>query len=363
MTILFRYILREQLRIFAMCFAGLMTVYLVVDFFEKVRKFVRYDAELSAILWYFLLKTPGIAYQITPLAVLMATLLTMGVFSRNNEVTAMRSCGISLYRLASPFLFFTLVISMGLFAIGAVVMPVATDRAEYVKSAFIEKKSSPPSFKTDRLWLRLKNHTLMNIDLVDQDGATLRGISLYQLGPDFRLMEFTEAREVRYEGHGWFLHQATRRSLLPGGGLVIETLERTPVELSQTPEDFRNWLSVESDQMTLKQIRAYIDRLQKDGYNTARFSTDYHARVAFSFVSVVLAIVAIALSLVRAGMRGGGMAMGIGLALVIGFLYWTTHSFAIALGRTGVLAPVMAGWIGNLLFLSVGLHLFLRVRQ
>ncbi len=75
MTILFRYILREYAKIFLMCFAGLMTIYLVIDFFEKVRRFLRYDASIGPMLLYFALKLPTISFQIAPLAILMATLL------------------------------------------------------------------------------------------------------------------------------------------------------------------------------------------------------------------------------------------------------------------------------------------------
>ena len=93
MNILFRYMLREYVKIFGMCFAGLMTIYLVIDFFEKVRRFLRYDAHALDVLAYFVLKMPAISYQIAPLAVLMATLLTIGLLSRSHEITAMRSCG------------------------------------------------------------------------------------------------------------------------------------------------------------------------------------------------------------------------------------------------------------------------------
>src|SRR5207249_8024015 len=104
MTLLMSYLLREHLRVFAACLGGLAVVYLVVDFVDKVRKFLGYQAELRHILWYFVLKCPGILYQITPLAVLMSTLLTASILSRNNEITAMRSSGISLYWVAVPFL-------------------------------------------------------------------------------------------------------------------------------------------------------------------------------------------------------------------------------------------------------------------
>jgi lipopolysaccharide export system permease protein len=73
MSILFRYLFREYGKIFTMCFSGLMTIYLVIDFFEKVRRFLRYDADWLDVLTYFLLKVPAISFQIAPLAILMAT--------------------------------------------------------------------------------------------------------------------------------------------------------------------------------------------------------------------------------------------------------------------------------------------------
>lgn len=363
MTILFRYILREFMKVFAMCFAGLMTVYLVVDFFEKLRKFIRYDAELGTILLFFALRTPQISFQIAPFAILMATLLALGVMSRNHEITAMRSCGISLYRIASPFLFFALVVSLALFALSAVVIPLAASQAEYVKTVKIEKKAGPVTFKADRPWVRIGNHTLMNVEVVEPDGMTLRGVRLYHLGPQFRLTEITEAKEVRYTRKGWYVIEGVQRNLQPGGSLNTEPFAYKALPLTQTPEDFRTAVTVESEEMTLRKLRAYADRLRREGYSFTRFLTDYYGRVAFPFVSVVMVIVGIALSLRRSGVRGSGMAVGIGQALVIGFLYWATHSVAIALGRTAVLAPMMAGWIANLLFLSFGFYLFLHVRQ
>lgn len=363
MTILFRYMLREYVKVFAMCFAGLMTVYLVVDFFEKVRKFIRYDAEIAAILGYFLLRTPVISFQIAPLALLMATLLVLGLFTRNHEITAMRSCGISLYRIASPFVCFSFVIAAALLGLSTVVIPLATAQSEYVKTVLIEKKSAPASLKATHPWIQIGNQTLMNIQVVDPDGATLHGVNLYRLGPDFRLIEITEAREARYTGYGWMLHTGTRRSLQPDGSLLTDTFGNRPLPMSQTPEDFHSWLSVESDEMTLMEIRAHVERLRRDGYNILRFLTDYHGRVAFPFVSVVMVLLGVALSLRRSGVRGRGMAIGIGQALVIGFCYWATHSVAIALGRSGVLAPMLAGWMANMVFLSFAGYLLLTVRH
>jgi lipopolysaccharide export system permease protein len=363
MTILFRYMLHEFVKVFVICLSGLMTVYLVVDFFEKVRRFIRYDVELVTLGEYFALRTPAIFFQIAPLAVLMATLLALGVLSRNQEITAMRSCGISLTRIAAPFFLFSFAVTCVLFLFSAVIIPYATAQADYVKTVKIEKKPGGPPVISDRSWIQIGDRTLMNFDVVDADGFTLRGITLYQLGPDFRLLRITEATGAHYTAKGWVLLDGIHRNLLPGGAVQLEPFEQAPIPLSQTPEDLSASLSSETEERTLEDLYTHINRLRKDGYNVARFLTDFHGRIAFPFVSIVMAMVGIALSLRQSGVRGRGMAVGIGLALVIGFLYWAAHSVAIALGHSGALAPLMAGWLANLLFLSFGSALFLQVRH
>jgi lipopolysaccharide export system permease protein len=363
MSILFRYILREYLKMFVMCFAGLMTIYLVVDFFEKLRRFLRYDVQLWAMVEYFLLKIPFISFQVAPFAVLVATILTLGVLSRSHEITAMRSCGISLYRIASPLIGFGLIVSLALLSLSTVLIPLTNRQADYVVKTKIERKILPATFKADRPWVRVGTQALMNMDVVDPDGTTLRGIRLYQLGPEFRLTAVIDAKILRHGPEGWTLIDGVQRALLPDGEVTAEPFERRHIELSQTPEDFQIWLSREPEEMTLGALRNHVERLLKDGANVARLMTDYHGRIAVPFVSLVMVVVGIALSQRRSGVRGGGMAVGIGQALAIGILYWATHSVAIALGRTSVLEPVLAGWMANLLFLSFGFYLFLAVRH
>jgi lipopolysaccharide export system permease protein len=362
MSILFRYILREYVKIFGMCFAGLMTIYLVIDFFEKVRRFLRYDAHALDVLAYFVLKMPAISYQIAPLAVLMATLLTLGLLSRSHEITAMRSCGISLYWITSPFLFFGTVLAMVLFLFSSTVIPLALAYADQIKTQRIEKRAAPVSLKAAQPWISLGDQTLMNIDSIEPGGAVLRKVRLYRLSPTFQLEQIAEAQRAVYSPQGWVLHEGTRRVFQEDGAVSIRTFQAEPLPLAQIPDDFTTWLELDSELMTLSDIRAYVDRLQRNGTMLPRLLTDYYGRMAFPCVTFIMVVVGIALSLRRTGVRGSGMAIGIGQAMAVGFFYWSTHSVAIALGRGGALSPMLAGWMANLVFLTFGCYLLLKVR-
>ncbi|MFI5247394.1 MAG: LPS export ABC transporter permease LptG [Nitrospirales bacterium] len=362
MPILFRYLLREYGKIFTMCFSGLMTIYLVIDFFEKVRRFLRYDANWLDVLVYFVLKTPAISFQIAPLAILMATLLTFGLLSRGHEITAMRSCGISLPWITSPFIVFATGIALVLLLFSSTVIPLAASTSEEIRTTRIEKKPPATALKLQQPWTRAGADNLMHVTSVSVDGKLLGGVRLFQFNRNFQLVDITEAEEANYVDHTWVLYQGRHRRFSPDGTVSVTTFDRQAMALTLIPDDFTTWVAGDSELMTFHDIRAYTRRRHQQGSQAARFKTDYHNRIAFPFVTVIMVLVGIALSLRRSGTRGGSMAIGIGQALAVGFCYWTTHSIAIALGRGGALTPLMAAWMANVLFLSFGLYLMFKVR-
>ncbi len=362
MTILFRYILREYVKIFLMCFAGLLTIYLVIDFFEKIRRFLRFDVSTLPLVIYFALKVPAISYQIAPLAILMATLLTLGLLSRSNEITAMRSCGISLPWISSPFLAFATGLALILLSFSSTIIPVASEKAEHIRLLKIEKKAVPLTVLAAQPWTRISADALMQVTEIEVGGGTIRGVRLYHFDRQFRLDRMTEAAEAHYTDSGWLLLNGNQRRFYPDNTVDLIGFSRQLVDLPLIPEDFSASLSGDSDTMTFREIRNYVRRFSHEGMSFTRLLTDYYGRLAFPFVTIIMVLVGIALSLRRSGVRGGSMAVGIGQAFLVGFCYWTTHSIAIALGRGGVLMPVLAGWMANALFASLGLYLLLKVR-
>ncbi|HEU4502213.1 MAG TPA: LPS export ABC transporter permease LptG [Nitrospira sp.] len=362
MPILFRYLLREYAKIFLMCFAGLMTIYLVIDFFEKVRRFLSFDATWLDVLSYFALKIPGVSYQIVPLAVLMATLLTLGLLSRNNEITAIRSCGISLPWITSPFLTFAVIMSLVLLLFSSTVIPLATNKAEEIRVIRIEKKPPSAVLTLSQPWTRVDADSLLHVSSLAPGGATLGGIQLFHFDPAFHLIDMTEAQEAHYAGNTWTLHRGFQRRFNRDGSVTLVEFDRKPIHLAMIPSDFSSGLAGDSEMMTFQDIRESRGRLYQNGSQFTRLLTDYYGRIAFPLVTIIMVLVGIALSLRRSGTRGGSMAIGIGQALLVGFSYWAAHSIAIAFGRGGALPPMVAGWLTNVLFTSYGLYLMLKLK-
>src|SRR5438067_8514335 len=110
------------------------------------------------------------------------------------------------------------------------------------------------------------------------------------------------------------------------GAVIARRFDRLPIQLSQKPEDFHRTIRIDSDALSLRDLATYVERLRQDGYNPARYATDLFGRTGFPFVCLIMALIGITMSLAETGTRGTGLVKGGGYSLLVGFLYWATHS-------------------------------------
>jgi len=108
------HILSSFIFYFAVMLVSFVSLILIFNFFELMGDMVR-NSNLRTMLTYLFFLTPYEIYQMTPICVLVAVLLTLGVMSKQNEITAFKACGVSLYRLAAPLLLVSVVLASGLF--------------------------------------------------------------------------------------------------------------------------------------------------------------------------------------------------------------------------------------------------------
>jgi lipopolysaccharide export system permease protein len=359
---LFWYVFGKFSRNFLLCMATVLTIYLVVDFFEKLRKFLKYDADLSLILTFFVYRIPEITFLLAPLGALMASIATVGGLSRTREITAMRSCGLSFYQIAFPFFAFALAVSVVGFILTAVVIPLANLKAAYVESVLIKKKPEALLSAPNGLWLRVGQTQLLQIDSVEQDGTHVAGVHHYTLSEPFRLSEIVDAEQGSFIQGEWMMENVVQRQIMGDGRVEIKEEPHRIISFPLKPDDFQNWLSQSPKHMTLYRLSDYIERLTQDGHKSQRYVTDYWARVAYSLVPFVMTLLGVSISLRGSDGRSVGTAKGVGQTLAIGFLFWAVHSVGIVLGQNGAVIPIVGSGIAMVMFFMVGANLFLKLK-
>ena len=123
MRLLSRYVGNQFIRIFLVSLLTFLAIYLIVEFFERVDDFLEKGTPLKQAVGYFVYKIPQILMQVGPAAVLLASVFCLLLLGHNNEVTAMRACGLSLYRISYPILVWGGIGSVVLFLASEYVLP------------------------------------------------------------------------------------------------------------------------------------------------------------------------------------------------------------------------------------------------
>ncbi|MGQ9508778.1 MAG: LPS export ABC transporter permease LptG [Thermodesulfobacteriota bacterium] len=358
--ILHRYILREFLKIFSLSLSSLILIYMIVLFFQKIDIFIKYQAPLSLIILYLLYKSPEVLFQWTlPYGVLLSTLLTLGMLSRHNEITAMKAGGVSLYRIASPVFLLSLVLSLCSFWGNEFLVPLTNQKTQYLLSVQVRKEEPTSFFKNYKIWYR-SDGRIFNIQLLDPKEKTLKGVTLYQLDDQFHCVKRIDAREAKWLDGKWKFFNGAIREFEEGGSIRVTPFTEKEYLL---PEDWNSFQTIErqSKEMSYTDLKNYIQKIQLSGYDPTRYMVDLHAKLSYPLLNVVMVLIGIPFALKT--IRSGGIALNIGISVMIGFLYGIIFYAFISLGKSGVLPPFLSAWFPTFLFSLGGVFALTSVRQ
>ena len=358
--ILHRYVVREYLKAFCLSLASLVLIYTIVLFFQEVDFFVKHRAPLRLLLEYVFYRLPEVAFQWTlPYAVLLATLLTLSNLSRHSEITAMKAGGVSLYRISFPLVLIAFFLSLVSFIGNEYLVPHANQKVKYLTSIEVRKEKPSSSFKNYKIWYR-SDQRIFNIQLLDAERKILKGVTLYQFNDRFRCVRRIDAREAIWVNGAWQFSDGMIRDFDESGSIHLTPFSR--IELS-LPENWKSFQEIErrSKEMSYSELRNYIQKIQAAGYDATRYLVDLYAKHSYPFLNLVMVLIGIPFAL-RTG-RSGGVALSIGISVMIGFVYGVTFYTFLSFGKSGILPPFLSSCIPTALFGLAGIFALMSIKQ
>ena len=359
MTILGRYIAMAWLRLMGLCLGSFVAVYLVLDMMEKIPRFLRAGGSPGNILLFFVCKLPEMIGQTAPFSILMATLLTLGLLSRNSEITAMRSCGVGLLRISLPMLGLGLGISLLLLYNAELVVPKSYERMEYIERVAIRKQGMYAVFRRNNIWFRSDN-MIIQAHLFDPGTKTLQEVVIWSLDSAMNPLSRIDAEEAVFKDNRWTLKQAVKKDFSRPNGYAASKSQEMEIALNLKIDDLRV-LDNNADNLSFRKLKEYADNLRSGGYQAYRYETMMHAKLSAPFAAFVMVILGIPFALRNS--RSGGIALGIGASIGIGFAYFVVNAVLLSYGRSGVLPPLVAAWGANFIFVLGGIWLAMTVRD
>jgi lipopolysaccharide export system permease protein len=353
--ILSRYLVSEFLRVVALCLVAFIVVYLIADFSDRIDYFLKHQAPVGTIIRYFLVRIPLIVNEVLPVAVLAAMLLSLGGFSRHNELTAMRACGISSAQIVAPLLGVCLLLSAGVFVWNEKVVPYFATRAHYINTIEISKRQMRGLLSDQQIWTR-SQESFYNIDSFDPHGPTLVGIKIYAIDPEFRLKGLLEIPKARWNGRQWVFGEGVERVFATDGEIQTIPLARGKLDLREKPADLMA-ARRDAEEFSYSELKALIENLRKKGLDTTTYRVDLEVKLAVPFICTVMALISMPLGM--RNLRSSSLANNVGLGLLIGASYWFVLALAVSLGHSGALSPIVAAWTANGIFAAIGTFLLL----
>ena len=359
MSLLSRYLVREFVRLFSLCLTGGVTLYLVIDLFDRINKFIRHGATVKWVLLYLLYKIPLIVYQIVPATMLLAVLFTLGLMTKHNEVLALRTSGIPVSRIAAPFIGMSLVVTLGSFLLNEFIVSPAFQRSEYIRRVLIKGNVPFSMMVRDRIWYK-GDEGFYTIASFLPAKKEMRGVTWFKVSRPFQLSRRIDASKAVWEGDRWIFYDVVERSFRSGELIKITRSKKKAIPLAETPEDFEV-LRTQTDDMPIRKLRRYIRKIESEGYDSTPYRVDLQVKISFPLLNIITAFLGIPFALRLP--RIGGLAAATGMSLVLGFTFWVIFAITVSIGQTGLIPPFVAAWAADVLFAALGVYLLLRVES
>ncbi|MFN8392590.1 MAG: LPS export ABC transporter permease LptG [Bdellovibrionota bacterium] len=355
-AVLQMYLLKNFLTVLFVCLLASISLFLVFELFERINVFIKEGASATLIFSYLFYKVPLIAQLMMPIAVLIATLLSVGRLSQLSEITAMRACGISIFFLARPLIGAGIVISLLMFISGETIVPAATQKVEEIYHLDIKKKVEKGTFSKSNFWYR-KGRSFFNIGLYDSRTATLKGISVYELDKNFKLLRRTDAREAVWGGNpaiGWTMSDVVEIATNKKGGFDSSVFNKAPLVIDEQPRDFYN-MERSAEGMSYRDLKRYTEKLKSEGVLVTNYLVALAAKLSFPLINLIVVLIAFPFALIPA--RSGSLTTSFVAGVMIGFGYYVVHALSMSLAN-GELIPIECGaWTANILFACIGGYL------
>lgn len=359
-TLLDDYVLRDFFLYLGMILSTFLVLVVVFTLFELLGDILRNQVPATVVAEYLLNVAPYLLYNVAPLVMLLAVLITFGVMQRSNEITAIKATGTSIYRIVTPVIIVAAVCAGGLFFADQFYLPHTNKRQEALHNQ-IKGKPAQTYLRPDRKWIFGQNNDIYYYQFFDPDRDQFGNLTVFQLDKaSFAITRRIHAERAQWEENlnRWEYKQGWDRSLNVSAIANYRPFDvATFPQLTETPSYFKKEVK-QYTEMNYEELRQYIRDLQQGGFDVVRLRVQLQKKLSYPLITLIMAVLAVPFS-VSTGKKGavGGIAVAVGIAV----FYTVVSRWFEAMGEFSQLPPALAAWTPDLIFALVGGYLILKV--
>ncbi|MFH1683672.1 MAG: LptF/LptG family permease [Candidatus Margulisiibacteriota bacterium] len=347
MKVIDRYVLTEMIGPFLIGVVGFMLVLTVDLLFTMADLIINKGVPLWAVLKLLVYKLPAIMVLTFPVSTLFGTAMAMGRLSKDNEIMALRTSGISLFRIAAPIIIMGIVVSVASYVNNEKIVP----RANHVASNLIRQiiyKKPLPDVKQNVFFKDAHNRHYF-AKRVDLQNKTMDNIMVYEITNE-RYPRVILAERATFQGRIWDLKNGIIHKYDEKGYLKYEAVfTDMKLNVSEDVLSFNNQRT--SQEMSSGELKNMISMLGKGGVSTKAFQTELFLKYSIPATCFVFALIGIPFSIPS---PRSGRTWGLVMTIVFMFTFYVFASVFRSLGRGGVLSPAVAAFTPQVSFAIIG---------
>jgi len=359
-TLLDDYVLRDFFIYLGMILSTFLVLVIVFTLFELLGDILKNQVPATVVAEYLLNVAPYLLYNVAPLVMLLAVLVTFGMMQRSNEITAIKATGTSIYRIVTPVIVAAGALAVGLFFADQFYLPHTNKRQEALHNQI---KGKPPQtyLRPDRSWIFGQNNDIYYYQFFDPDHDQFGNVTVFKLDrASFAITRRIHADRAHWAENlnRWVYEQGWDRALNVSAIANYRPFEvATFPDLPETPSYFKKEVK-QYTEMNYEELRRYIGDLQQGGFDVVRLRVQLHKKLSYPLITLIMAVLAIPFSL-SPGKKGAitGVAVAVGIAV----FYTVVSRLFEAMGDLSQLPPALAAWSPDLIFVLVGGYLILKV--
>lgn len=357
LKILDRYLISEFIKALLFSLSAFVLIFILVDIFEKLDMFIDTKAPYHLVGLFYIYQIPFIIILTLPVAMLLASMATTSQMARHHEIIALKSAGISLYRIFAPLFLLGLMISIMVMVVGETIVPATNQLKGNLERTRIKKMTNSGQNVRYNLLYDGSAGRQYYIKRYDIARSVMDSVSIFQVDQNNRILLRVDAARGTWNGQAWKLEKAIVRKFNRDG---TEISDSTALLLLNGYEEKPSTFSKRDllpDEMGFWELRQYIDRLKRSGNNVQQAVVDLYLKLSFPFANFIILLFGLPL---LANTRKSGNASGFALSLLICFIFWGLLQTGRALGHSSSLSPILAAWVPNIIFGTIGGYLLYR---
>jgi len=359
-TLLDDYVLRDFFVYLTLILSSFLVLVIVFTLFELLGDILHNQVPATVVAEYLLNVAPYLLYNVAPLVMLLAVLVTFGLMQRSNEITAIKATGTSIYRIVTPVIVSAAVLAVGMFFADQFYMPHTNRRQEALHNQ-IKGKPAQTYLRPDRKWIFGQNNDIYYYQFFDPDRDQFGNLTVFQVDrANFAIKRRIHADRAHWADNlnRWVYEQGWVRVLNVSAMGDYRSFDvATFPDLPENPSYFKKEVK-QYNEMNYEELRHYIRDLQDSGFDVVRLRVQLQKKLSYPLVTLIMAVLAIPFSL-SSGKKGAitGIAVAVGIAV---FYIVVTRIFE-AMGDQSLLPPALAAWSPDLVFFLMGGYLILKV--